>query len=301
MKKIICTIIIILLIPLILCSCGNKNYYVLEITGEELHNAFMNHKNFNLAIINTQTKKGQEELKNIKDISKKAKINIYYIENNHVDLGSQILINTLFDNYLLDNSYLIYQNGKIELNQIYTTYENMYEDLKDSSFLDKIAKVDNGKKEKNINTAQKLLRENKISESLDYLYKSWDLDEAKEYYKNNEIYGLINNWEIKTRTLEVPEITHYKNIVFSLGEETYYAKEIKEKSDKFKMPTSILDYDILYYEIKDDIIYTCKEKDGKYKKTFQIKKIDMDNNSLSLINLKTKKEEIYSLRRAYEK
>lgn len=291
-------IIIMLFLSFFLVACKEKReYQAVEITGAELvSNIYKeNPENIVFAFYNSEEDNYETYINDIKEVSKKAQIDIYYIDGAHLDTGSYITLTATETINPLVNSYYILLDGTIKSVNKYTDYKEMYSNLKSIGYNSKINLTSNEEKEEKLNKAKELYSEGHIVESLLTLEKAWPLEEAKKFYEENKYFKVINSWERYEFLDKKMENVLYVNIDFSYASSVFYKIEYKSKYDKeFVKPTDLNNYDLLYYYIKDDIIYTSEDEEEKYKKAYEIKYIDDEN--LYLYEFKNKKEYKYILR-----
>ena len=130
MKKAL-QLLMLLIICLFISSCNSKQEYKLtEITSQDLLNNIQNNKEFIFAFVNEKNDNYQEFMDNLNIIVDKCKLNIYYVDYNHMDYASFA--------YLVDNinltydksSYYVYQNKDYKVSEEYSNYQNMYKSLK---------------------------------------------------------------------------------------------------------------------------------------------------------------------------
>lgn len=297
MKKIIKTICILFFL-FALCSCNEKKEYnAIEITGEELtKNIFSEEeKNIVYAFYNSNDKNYKKFINDLKTVSEKAKIDIYYIDLSHLDKASTIVLFTINDFFLDGNSYYAYINKKTTVASEYKDYNTLYSDLKSIGYKSNIETISEEIKHANLDEAKKLYYEGKIAESLEYLNKCWNLTEAKEFYEHNSYYNILNSWERYEYLDEKAKKISYTNIVFQISTNQMYTTTKKGTYNKdFTKPIPYENYNLLYYYIKDDIIYTSTEENGQYKETYKINYLSDDY--MTIYEYKLKKEYDYILR-----
>lgn len=293
MKK-IKILLLLLLIPLI-CSCAKKNYDLIQITGAELvQNLLYEDKNFIFAIIDESESNAAEFKKTLKGISKSANINIYYVDYLHLTQEDAF---ELFNSYSTDfttNGYHVVQNKSLIVSAAYIDYKTTYTTLKTKSYTNELVRIDNKTKKKAIEEAKKLYKENKIAEAHEKLCTSWDLKEAQEEHKNNKYYNLINSWERTEYTLDIPERVNYTSFIFNSGVNYYIEQKVSDLSEDFEKPTTLENYNVIYYRVENDIIYTSNREKGYYEKKYKIN--DVDDKYLQITDIKTNKKYTYSRR-----
>lgn len=292
MKKLL--IIMILLIPLILCSCEKKEYSLIEITAEELVNNLNSDNNFVFAIIDYSEDDTEQFLKDLKSITKNSNMNIYYVDYLHIDTSSSFELFNLYSTDFTTNGYHVIQNQSLIVSNEYTNFKELFTALKGKNFTSKLDLIDEKTKKSHIKEAKTLYEDNKISESYDMLCKAWDLKEAKEFLENNKYYKLINIWERTEITDEVPEKTNYTFLGFYTGVNYYTYHEKTSLSEKFDNKISLNEMEIIYYRIKDDIILTSNREDGYYEETYKI--VDVNDQYLQITDLKTKENKVFTRR-----
>lgn len=291
-------ILILIMLTFIVCSCSNKREYnLIELTGEELVENIFSEENKNIvfAFYNSSLSNANQFLKDLENTSNNAKLDIYYIDSNHLDSGSYLILSSLDTISPTYNSYYAYINGEYKVAEEYTDLKTMYNSLKEIGYKSNVIKKTKEEKLEKVEEANKLYEEGHISQAIGLLNYAWDLEEAKEAYSNGKYYNILDSWERYEFLNEKMEEVYYENIIFYYDSNTFEHALIKSKYNKdFQKPSSYDDYKSIYYYIKDDIIYTSDTESGKYKETYKITYIDSEN--LDLLNLKTKKEYQYILR-----
>lgn len=292
MKKLLNTLLLLVLC-LTLASCGNKNEYgLVEMSSKDLQTQLMQEKapDFIFAMINSNNSNNDEFVNSLQRVTEKLHLTIYYVDYNHMDSDSSF--------YLLDDvgisfstsSYHVIENNEFIISEDYTNYSDLYNSLKTIGFRTKLELTSNDKLKDYIPKAKEEYNNGNIGIAYNYLSLAWPLDEAKELYNSNNYYNLINNWEVyKFKDISLKEVT-YINIVF-IHDAKYYLQAVKSgEYENFTKPDSILDYERVYYYVKDDIIYTSLD-DEDYKETYKIN-ILTDKN-FNIIDLNTNEEYEY--------
>lgn len=295
MKKAL-QLLMLLIICLFISSCNSKQEYKLtEITSQDLLNNIQNNKEFIFAFVNEKNDNYQEFMDNLNIIVDKCKLNIYYVDYNHMDYASFA--------YLVDNinltydksSYYVYQNKDYKVSEEYSNYQNMYKSLKNYTSLKPIDITSDDTLKEYYNKALTEYENGNIAISSDYLNQAWTLKEAKDYYNEHDLYKILDNWEnYEFKNPEKLDYTTYHNLFFP-GHTNYYVEAIKSgEYANFVKPSEIGDYDYIYYYIKDDIIYTSdsdKTDYTKYKARYKIESIT--DQLLYLTDLNNNKEYEY--------
>ncbi|MGN1371452.1 MAG: hypothetical protein ACI4XM_04190 [Candidatus Coprovivens sp.] len=294
MKKI--KILLILLVAFFLCSCNKKEYKLIEITGEELvENLIVKQNNFIFAIIDSSESDYENFFKDLNSIVKSANINIYYVDYLHL---SNEAATTLFNYYTTDfttNGIFVNQNKSLVVAAEYTDFKTAYSLVKDKAFTNEVYFVDDSIKKEYIKEAKELMEENKISEAHDKLNKAWNLKEAKDEYNSNKYYNLINAWERIEYTTSIPEKTKYTSIIFFTNTNYYAVQKTEASSEEFTIPTTLDDFETIYYKVKDDIIYTSNREKGYYEKTYKIN--DISDKYFQLTDIKNNKKMTFTRRK----
>jgi hypothetical protein len=298
MKKIL-KLLFIMLIPILITSCSQKDYkegQLIEISGIELTNNFAgeNAKNFIFAIVN-ETKPGYKEfLSDLERYAKETNKAIYFTYYNHLDTEAAFYIFNLYEADFTSNGYHVLEDGKLTVTTEYTNYNNMKATLEEKRFYTILDYTSEKQVQETLKLAQEEYDKGNISISYNYINKIWNRKEAKDFYKNHPKLGIIKSWEHFTITKDKRDRITYRSLLFHHN--TNYFLEIltKEYYDGFEKPQNMLDYEQVFYYVKDDIIYTSDKEDGTYKERFKIKKIE--NTSIKLFDYKYKKDYIFTRR-----
>ncbi len=280
-------IIILVLFLFIICSCKSKEEYsLIELTSEELvNNLFaLEEKDFILAAVNEDKDNYEQFLRDLGNFTKSAKINVYYINYYHMDKDSSFYLSNINGVDFQDNSYYTYEDKNFTVAEYYTDFGTMYGKLKNFKSQGTIEKVSEEKKEEYIEEAKNLYDEGNISNSFDKLNRAWDLDKAKSIYQKNKYYKLLISWEcFNFKDKEMKDLTYY-NLVFYHGVDFFNIAKKDALYDKtFDKNFDYDQYEQLFYYVKDDIIFTKKDENNKFKKMYQITLLD--NNRLDLLDI----------------
>lgn len=294
MKKLI-KLLIILFIPIILCSCEEPNNEgkLIEISAIELTRNFFgdNSKDFVFAIINEHKEGYKKFEEDLKKLVKETNRTIYYTYYQNIDTESALFIFNVYDAYFTSNAYHIVKDNDLILTELYTTYDKMKSDILENYVYEEIKYQSEKEIKDNLKNAKKEYEKGNISISFNYLNKIWDTKEAKEYYEQNQYLGLIKSWSHFTITDDKkPRIT-YRSLLFYHDSKVFYEALIKEYYESFEEPTSLDVYEPVYYYVKNDIIYTSDKENGTYKERFKIKEIT--KLKVHLFDYKYKKDFIY--------
>lgn len=285
-------VFLLIIFTLILCSCKEKEeYHLIELTSQELINNMFteDNKSFIFAAINIQEDGYEQFLKDLNNLSKSAKKDIYYIDYYHMDIESSVYLYNIDGADFSTNSYYAYKNGKFEVAEYYTDFSSMYSSVKNFKTQGDITKISKDKKESALKEAKKLYQEGKISLAFDTLNKAIDLEEAKKEYNNNKYYKLLISWEnFDFKDKSMTRLTYY-SLIFYHGV-NYFSIANKDTTydENFDKEFNYEDYEQLFYYVKDDIIYTSKSEDGKYRATYKI--TYFDSNHLDIRNISSNKE-----------
>ncbi len=294
MKK-IKLLLLLLLIPVLLCSCNKKEYNLIEITGDELvQNMLEEEKNFVFAIVDKSEDNAASFLKDLENVSKSANINIYYVDYLHMSQDAAFKLFTSYSTDFSTNGYHVLQNKSLTVSAAYTDFKTLYTTLKTKAFTDELVRIDKETKLNYIKEAKELYKENEIGEAHNLLTKAWDLKEAKKEHDDNKYYHLINGWERTVYTNDIPEKTKYTSFIFNSGESYYVEQKITKETEEFDGPTDADKFETVYYRIEGDIILTSNREKGYYEETYQI--LNVTDELLNLKNLKTNKNETYTRR-----
>lgn len=256
MKKFL---IIFFLIILLLCSCEKKEYYLIELSGEEFLNHFSDDDcDIVIAFYNDTLDNSEDFLNDLKDVTKKAKINIYYIDVNHINMMNLLLIDSIIEVPYDSLKYLVYQDGVKIVEEEYTTKDKMYSDLNGKKYGDVELMADEDKKTL-LEEAKDLYNQGYISQAYDLCLTIWNYDEAKEFVRDNNLFKIINNWEYQE--LDSSKKMNYLGMVFlSFDGALFMIDEAVERED-FEKP-NVGEFDSYYYKINDNILCISDEVDS---------------------------------------
>ena len=291
MKKII-KLLFVVLISIIMCSCGDKKPIegqLIEISAVELTNNFYgkNSKDFIFAIINEHKSGYMNFEKDLERLVKETNQTIYYTYYQHIDTDSALLIFNLYDAYFTSNSYHIVENNELTLTKQYTTYDQMKADLVNKNVYEELTYQSDKEIKSHLNNAKEELDSNEEKLLL-------ATEEGKNFFDTHPYLGIIKSWEHFVITEGTKERITYRSLLFYHNSNFFYETLIKEYNDNFEKPNSLDRYEKVYYYVKDDIIYTSDKEDGTYKERFKIKEIS--KVKLHLFDYKYKKDYIYDRR-----
>ena len=294
MKKLI-KLFILVLIPILVCSCTKEEHSLIELTSEELIlNLSNSEKSFVFATTNSKKDNTAEFLESLNNVVSSANIDIYYIDYQYVDIGSLIQYYMMYESDLSINAYYVYEKGTITVGEEYTDFTTMYQNLKNKSFSNDLEYISNETKQSYLKEAEEKYNSGLISEASDLLCKAWNIKEAKEMYENNSYYKMIDVWEHFTITEEGTKTIDYRTILFGANENYYLYYQETAPYNSFSKPTTTEGYKMIYYYIEDDFIYTSDERDGKYKKTYEVESVD--SIYFKITDVKTNTKYIYTKR-----
>lgn len=298
MKKII-KLITILVIPLMIVSCSQKDYkegQLVEISGLELTNNFAgtNAKNFIFATVNDKKEGYKEFLEDLEKYAKKSNKAIYFTYYNHIDSEAAIYIFNLYEADFTSNCYHVVEDGDITLTKEYKDYATMKFYLDSKRFYSILDYISDKDANEYLKKAEEEYNKGNVSISLNYINKIWNRKEAKEFYDSHQNLGIVNSWEHFIITEGTRDKITYRSLLFHHDANYYLEILTKQYYDNFEKPMNTLDYDQVFYYVKDDIIYTSDKEDGTYIKRFKIMKIE--RTSFKLFDYKYKKEFTYTRR-----
>lgn len=277
MKKIL-SLIILLLIPLFICSCEKRTFGIEEVNASAMVGYLLDTEKSNIimAIYNEQDPNYQEFLSILDNISKEINQKIYVINANHLDSMSSII---LIDGMELEYEkliYVVYKDGEEVIYNYFNTYETILNDLKDYKSPYKLD-LDNYKtlnEEQYLKESRENYEKGYISQAYESLNYIWPSDKAKVEYDNNKLYKIIKSWSAYSVSKKGNIVIN--SFLFTTGTNAVYICE-KEGTKEEAPGLTMADYTLYYYYIKDDIIYLSKDKNGEYKKGYTIKKIEQSN------------------------
>lgn len=264
MKKVL---IIFLSLVLLLCSCEKKEYNLIELTGDEL----MNHLSKDdcsivIAIYSESYDNSDNFLNDLKSVAKRTKENIYYIDINHLDMMSGLILTDALNTQVDSLKYIVFQKGKLIIDEEYTDYNKMYSSLNGKKYED-VELILHEDKVAQLEEAKKLYDDGYISKSYDACLRVWSLDEAKKMVKNSNLFKLVNQWEYKN-IVSKDKINYISMIFLSIDNAVFYIDETV-KTDGFTYP-EIKDYSSYFYRMRDGKLCISEKNDGDCKEEFEI-------------------------------
>ena len=271
MKKII-KLIFIFVLTIALCSCNKKEYKLIELTSTELVNHLLKGDTDLVFITYDENNEQNEEFfKNVQKIAKIAKENIYYIDINHMVFSDEILLTESGIDYK-NLLYIVVQDGATIINEQYTDYDTMFKALNGKNYEEQPKLISDEEKNEHISLAREYYNKGQLVNAYNELAQAWTLQEAKDEFKNNKYYYLLNEWE-SFQVLNNQEEVKYDGFLFYTFNSTMYTATKTDKIEGFTEP-DLDKYTSKYYYIKNDCIYTSKDQDGSYKKEYKIKEIE---------------------------
>lgn len=279
MKKIY-KLVVLLISIIILCSCQNKEYKLIELTSQDLATIIEGNDDIIFATLNSNLEDSDTFQKDLTTTAKAIKSDIYYIDASKTTFWADesIYIYTNVDTRKL--YYYARKEGSLAVANSYVNQRKMYESLKDYKSADIKIPTSDKEKQASLKEAQKYYEKGLIASSYQKLAEAWTLKEAKEYFNNHKYYQLINTWEI--RDIKKNKFYYQTIALYGLSDSLYYY-DYNGSIDDFTDPPKASDYSSLNYYVKDDKIYVSDEDTedlSKYQEKYQI--ISLDNNNLIL-------------------
>ena len=276
-KKLIVIIIVLILFITVSIIIGTKQekeeYKLIELTGTELTNTIISSEKISItfALYNEYDINSKNFLEDLKKVVRQTQENIYFVNTSHTTFEFGEIMSAITSNEVETLSYYVYQDGKLVVSNTYKNFKSLYKDLNGKKYDTKIIKTSKKEKEKAIETATTLYNEGDIAGAYNNLSLAWDSEEAKSHYNNRPYYKLIGSWEIFEPDEEMIK-TKYTNYIFLTYNNKLLIGSHEDKIDGFEKPSSDK-YEIYDTKIKDDYIYTKKEKETKFKKTYKIQSV----------------------------
>lgn len=246
MKKFL---VIFFLIILLLCSCDKKEYHLIELSAEEFLNHFSNDDcDMVVAFYNDTLENSETFLNDLNEVAKKAKINVYYIDVNHINMMSLFILDSAIELPYDSLKYIVYQDGVKIVDEEYTTMDKMYSDLNGKKY-EEVELMSDEEKESVLEEAKKLYDEGYISQAYDSCLAVWNYDKAKEFVHDNNLFKIINYWEYQE--VDSSKKMNYLGMVFlSFDGALFMIDETVDKED-FEKP-NIGEFDDYYYRINNN-------------------------------------------------
>ncbi len=282
MKKIIKTLIIVVLFLTVLCSCKQKEYKLIEITGEELLNILNeSHDTYAVAIVNPNNQTGKKYLEDLKKLTKEKEVNILYLDKNYVSVDVELFIEMNYEKTAAANTYMIIQDQRIIGNEYYSDIQDFYSKIYTLNTSSDYPEIPNEKKLESLSKGIQNYEEGKIVEAFKYLSQAITSTEAKSYIGRSKYLNLLARWD----TVTAVKKDKFFTLNFSIDDQKYYQAYATQK--QIKEGTMEYDYDNpVYYKVDSDIIYTSKDN-KKFKKTYKIR--EFHDYKLVIEEIKTKK------------
>lgn len=292
-------VLFILVLSFVITSCSDNDYHegeLVEISGLELTNNFAgdNSKDFIFAIVN-ETQKGYKEfLEDLEKYAKETNKAIYYVYYKHIDTEAALYIFNLFEADFTTNGYHVVENGNITVTKPYVDYVSLKFHLDNKRFYSILDYISDKDAESYLTKAQEELEQGNVALSLNYINKIWNRKEAKDFYNRNSELGIVKSWEHFIITEDKRDRITYRSLLFHHNTKYFLEILTKEYYDVFEKPIDMGAYDMSYYYVKDDIIYTSDKENGTYVKRFKI--MSVENSSFKLFDYKYNKEFTYNRR-----
>lgn len=270
-KKVIIIIAIILSFIFIysLFKQDKTEYGLIEITGEELLNTFLDENiSITFALYNEKDVQAEDFINDLKKVSTQARENIFYVNTNFVTTEFDQVIEAAMSRQANILSYYVIQDGKTVVENTYKGLNTMLKDLNGKKYDTKIKETSREDKLKYLEEAKKYYEEGNIAYAYNYLSNAWNLPEAKQEYKNKPYYKLIASWEMADANIKAGTMK-YTNFHFLKFNSTVYIATKEGKIEGFEKPTmgEYTNHEIL---IKDDKVYIKNKKTNKYEPTYDI-------------------------------
>lgn len=299
MKRVITCIILVLSI-MTLCSCKNdrEDNKLIELQSSELLNYFTDNEKSNIlvAIYYSQSENAEQYKKALNDSLSRINNNIYYVDMDHLDGDSIMLLLDYLTCDYYENCYTAISDGEVLVENTFSDYKTLIKDLQNVAIdEDEIKKIDKDTKLEYLDKAQEEYDKGNISIALDYVNKAWDLDEAKKAYEDNEYYKIVDFWEAYHKDDSNKDEVKYLSIGLYTVRQDFYDYEIEGKLSEIEKP-NFIKYNTKSYVLKGDIICVKNnENTSKYKEKYRI--IYVTDDRMQLEDLKDGK--IYNfIRRA---
>lgn len=259
-------IITFVLLLSIIVGCGAKNESeLIQIPGYDAYQFFEDKADMMLVLIDEKDEQYDDYLKNLKEVVKKSKSNIYYVNLAQIDTMQYQLLYSIFQTDGTTSQFLCIQNGTVVVNSSgYLEYEQLksivngkkYEPLDLASLATE--------KEDYYNYAMELLDKGLLGDAYYFLSIAIPNDKAIEKLASNE-FSLLDSWIYE----ELDENNNYiyLSLYFSKENSMFYRQYYKGKYEDFNVNNlEYLDYE---YYIKNNVIYVATE-DDKDKKMYTI-------------------------------
>lgn len=289
-------IILFIVISIIIGTSKEKEEYkLIELTGIELTNTLLSDDKISItyALYNDYDMKSEEFLEDLKKTSRQTQENIYYINTSHVTFEVSEILGSITQTGIDSLSYFVFQDGQLILTNTYKSFKSLYKDLNGKKYDTKIIETSKKDKEEAIKSAEELYNAGDIAGAYNSLSLAWNTKEAKEHYESRPYYKIFGSWEIFEPDDDMIN-TNYTNYVFLNYKSKLATATHNVKIDGFEKPASnkYIIYDI---EIKDDYIYTKKDQEKKYKKTYKIQSI----GKYKLVLISEKDNKTYNFQYGY--
>ncbi len=274
MKRVITYIILVLSI-MTLCGCKDDrtNNKLIELQSSELLNYFLDNEKSNIlvAVYYSQSDNAEQYKKALNDSLSRINNNIYYVDMDHLDEDSIMLLLDYLTCDYYENCYTAISDGEVVAENTFSDYTTLINDLKNVAIIeDEIKKIDKDTKLEYLEQAQEEYDKGNISVALEYVNRAWDLDEAKKAYRDNEYYKIIDFWEAYHKEDPYDDEVKYLSIGLYSVKQDFYDYEIEGKLSEIEKP-SFIKYNSKSYVLKGDIICVKNnENTSKYREKYRI-------------------------------
>ena len=264
---------------LLLCSCDKKEYKLIELNGEEFLNHFSK-ENMDLVIAfyNDDLDNSDAFLEDLSTVAKRAKINVYYIDVNHIDMMNLLILDSALETETFDSlKYFVYQGGKIIVNEEYTDFDTMYKNLNGKRYED-VELMPDDTKQAYVDDAKELFDEGYISEAYNLLLKAWNYDETKNFVDDNEMFKIFNStWEYQ-EVYDNNQINYIAMAFLSLDDSMLM---IDQTFDRNEFVKDEITFDNPYYfKLNDETLCISKKIDSECFAEYEI--ISISDNLLRM-------------------
>lgn len=286
MKKFFSLICLILICSLLLgCKKEEKTFEdgkVILINVKELLSIYDLDKNILYATLSSKNEDYDDLLAVLEEFTKQTKNNVYLIDTSNLNLVESEYIDILTDNDSSLSYLYAINKGNLELsleiptntNELITELGNkLYDSIDISPLL--------YERNTNYNDGFDLLASGKIGESYAKVYSALPKEEAKMLLEEENLYNILNYWEA---TIKKGDNCTYLSLNFTMKSDKLYRSYYNDKCSLLN-PSS-LKLETYDYYTDGKFLYTKRETDEEYKKTYTIIKLDKEK-----LKIKTNQKE----------
>lgn len=250
--------LILVLVFFFLVACNKKDGKVIEVNSSAILDALVENRNIVFCTINFRSEQGEDFYRSLEKVSKKAGIDIYYIDSEYLSGENVLLLGDVYAVDYYNNTYHVFLDGQFVVDKEYSTYEDLFRDLNGKDYNSEIE----SKSEEEIKTvlrkAEEHYEQGEMSLAKDLVASIWPAKEAKDFIEQHPYLHLVNEWE-NYELLSDGKARYTGLYIYSFSNVLYLASS-ESVLDGFEMP-NIEEYEKFYYKVSEgDLLIS---QDGK--------------------------------------